>query len=563
MCNSRRVFKSRLRWCQQHEEQIRMDIIATQHARGDFRSFWKSTNRMTARPGPPACVDGVSDHQGIAELFKKQFTVVSPLGPSQPSSDAEGRCDSELDIIFRAKDIRDVIKGMKRGKSPGHDGLSIEHFLYAGPHLPRVLAMLYTLCLGHSYLPVDLMKTVVVPIVKNKTGLVSDTNNYRPISLATITAKVFDSLLNTQLNKYVKIHDNQFGFRPGLSTESAILCLKQTVSYYTDRKTAVYACFLDLSKAFDLVSYDILWEKLRKEKVPTALISVFQYWYGKQSNVVKWMNTFSRPYRMECGVRQGGLSSPSLFNLYINALIEELSGCRVGCHIDGVCVNNISYADDMALLSASPGGLAHLLGICEKYAASHGLLYNTTKSECMVFGAGCGYANNIPPFKLNGSVLKRVHQFKYLGHIITSGLGDDADIERERRALAVRANMIARRFARCTRQVKITLFRAYCTSLYTCALWASYTQRRYSALRVQYNDALRALLGRPRWCSASGMFAEARVDCFHATMRKRASSLLCRVRGSTNTVLSMIASRLDFLYMRHCSSLHAPMLRIE
>ncbi|CAG9137962.1 unnamed protein product [Plutella xylostella] len=227
---------------------------------------------------------------------------------------------------------------------------------------------------------------VVVPIVKNKTGLVCDTNNYRPISLATITAKVFDSLLNTQLNKYVKIHDNQFGFRPGLSTESAILCLKQTVSYYTDRKTTVYACFLDLSKAFDLVSYDILWEKLRKEKVPTALISVFQYWYGKHSNVVKWINTFSRPYRMECGVRQGGLSSPSLFNLYINALIEELSGCRVGCHIDRVCVNNISYADDMALLSASPGGLAHLLGICEKYAASHGLLYNTTKSECMVFG---------------------------------------------------------------------------------------------------------------------------------------------------------------------------------
>ncbi|CAH2239863.1 jg4550 [Pararge aegeria aegeria] len=86
-----------------------------------------------------------------------------------------------------------------------------------------------------------------------------------------------------------------------------------------------------------------------------------------------------------------------------------------------------------------------------------------------------------------GIPLKRVTQFKYLEHVISFDLKDDADIERERRALSVRANMIARRFARCTVPVKVTLFRAYCTSFYTSSLWINYTHKQYSVLRVQYH----------------------------------------------------------------------------
>ncbi|CAH2105990.1 unnamed protein product [Euphydryas editha] len=219
---------------------------------------------------------------------------------------------------------------MVGGKSPGHDGLSVEHLRHAGPHLPRVLALFFNLCLGHGYLPQDLMHTMVVPIIKNKTGDASDMSNYRPISLATVVAKVLDGLLDEQLAKHFEPHDAQFGFRPGLSTESAILCLKQTVQYYTARKTPVFACFLDLSKAFDLVSYDVLWNKLSNDTtLPPEIISLFAYWYRNQTNCVRWAGALSDMYRLECGVRQGGLSSPRLFNLYMNRLIGELSSTNV------------------------------------------------------------------------------------------------------------------------------------------------------------------------------------------------------------------------------------------
>ncbi|XP_049868842.1 uncharacterized protein LOC126368744 [Pectinophora gossypiella] len=262
-------------------------------------------------------------------------------------------------------------------------------------------------------------------------------------------------------------------------------------------------------------------------------------------NTVKWAGARSDVYRLECGVRQGGLTSPKLFNLYMNRLIGELNSTGIGCHVDGMCINNISYADDMVLLSPSISALRRLLGICEGYAASHGLRYNSKKSELMVFRAGTRTYSNVPPVRLCGSPLVQVERFKYLGHWVTETQCDNSDIERERRALAVRCNMLARRFARCGKQVKAMLFKAYCQSFYTCSLWVNYTRKAYSALRVQYNDALRILFGLPRFCSASLMFAEARIDCFYTIMRKRGASTLNRMCKSSNSILSVLIGRWD------------------
>lgn len=175
----------------------------------------------------------------------------------------------------------------------------------------------------------------------------------------------------------------------------------------------------------------------------------------------------------------------------------------------------------------------------------------------MIFKAGTKCYTNVPPVILCGTPLHKVNKFKYLGHWVTDDLKDDMDIERERRALSVRCNMLARRFAMCTSQVKTTLFRAFCQSFYTCSLWVGYTQRAYNALRVQYNDAFRVLMRLPRFCSASAMFAEAHVDGFHAIMRKRCASMLARVRSSRNTILNIVADRWDSPIVAHWVRLHA------
>ncbi|XP_045455984.1 uncharacterized protein LOC123665768 [Melitaea cinxia] len=519
MRESRKVFKSRLRWCQQNEDQVKMDIIASHRSSHDFAKFWRETNKLNVKIGRPTSIGGCSEPRGIANLFKNHFKVTSPLGPPSRVIDAE--TVTSIPMSFSAKQVEAVIKKMNRGRSPGHDGLSIEHLKHAGNHLYSVLAMFFSLCITHSYLPADMMKTVVVPLVKNKTGDISDKNNYRPICLATVLAKVLDSLIDQNLDRYLNIHDAQFGFVPNLSTESAILCLKQTAQYYTSRKTPVYACFLDLSKAFDLVAYDILWRKLREAGIQSELISLLKFWYLNQENYVKWGETLSDTYRLDCGVRQGGITSPKLFNLYVNELIVGLSSRRVGCWIDGICLNNLSYADDMVLLGPSAGSIRTLLKICEEYAVQHGLTYNVNKSEYMVFVVRGGVIDYESVLKLNDVQLRRVKLFKYLGHYISEDLRDHADIERERRALAARCNMLA------------------------------HSKKSLDALRVQYNNGFRILLGLRRFCSASAMFTEANTDSFFAIWRKRTASLLNRMRLSSNKILKMFSAKLAEPMLQH------------
>ncbi|KAJ2950223.1 hypothetical protein O0L34_g11585 [Tuta absoluta] len=408
MCLSKRIFKAKLAWCLKHKEQIKMDILATSHSNKRFDKFWKDVGKLNIKPRLPVSVEGVSEPKAIANLFKDHFRVPPQPVESRKTANTRQTLSHHPPLLITAKEVAKIIANMSRGKSPGHDGLSKEHFKYAGVHLPRILAILFNLCIGHSYFPPDFMKTLVVPIIKNKTGDASDKCNYRPISLATITAKVFDGVLDRQLDIHMNLHDAQFGFRAGLSTESAILALKHTVRYYTDRSTPVYACFLDLSKAFDLVSYEILWDKLEKSNLPSELICIFRHWYDNQVNIVRWAGEQSDEYRLDCGVRQGGLTSPKLFNLYMDQLIRELSSMHAGCSIDGVNVNNISYADDMVLLSPSISALRKLLQVCEAYADTHGLKYNIKKSELMVFAAGSSSPNVVPPVKLYGNALTRV-----------------------------------------------------------------------------------------------------------------------------------------------------------
>jgi hypothetical protein len=89
----------------------------------------------------------------------------------------------------------------------------------------------------------------------------------------------------------------------------------------------VSACFLDLSKAFDLVNYDILQNKLLDSS------GLLRYWYENQTNCMKSGDATSSDFRLDCGVRQGGLNSPAIFILYVDDQIGALSCSRIGCHM--------------------------------------------------------------------------------------------------------------------------------------------------------------------------------------------------------------------------------------
>lgn len=546
MRQTKRCFKNKVKWCIKNQERIRMDIVATHRSNKDFKSFWQEVNKLNPKSSLTSSVNGSQDNFTIANMFVGQFKVPLPNSCNTCDGSAHGvpaSASSAATLIqnnpscITTQEIFKCIRSMQRGKSPGHDGLSIEHVLHGGPDLLDKIATLFNACIDQCYMPADFMKTIVVPIAKNRTGDLTSLNNYRPISLATILSKILERILYPQLSNNIRLNDAQFGFRSNSSTDFAIFTLKNSIKYYLDRNTTIYACFLDLSRAFDTINYNKLWEKLEQTNVPLKIAKLLQFWYANQTNQVRWHDKLSNSYRLDSGVRQGGLTSPLLFNLYVDGLIEELSSARVGCHIAGSCVNNISYADDMALLSPSIAGLSKLISICEMYAAKHDLVYNVKKTEVMVFKCKISKTDVKPLFCLGGSPLSVVNKFKYLGHILSDNLKDDEDLDRQRRAIAAKSNMLARRFSAASIDVKITLFKAYCQAFYTNHLWQKCNCNTLHHLRVQYNNAFRAMLRLPWRCSASGMFTDNRVDDFYAVMRRTRAGFHERLIASANKLV--------------------------
>ena len=99
-------------------------------------------------------------------------------------------CSSEYSAnSISVDDVSNGLKLVKLGKSCGVDGLSAEHFIYAGNYVKVYLSILFTSFISHSYLSDGSMKSAIIPLSKNKTGDTTDKNNYRPIALVTAMSK--------------------------------------------------------------------------------------------------------------------------------------------------------------------------------------------------------------------------------------------------------------------------------------------------------------------------------------------------------------------------------------
>ena len=184
-------------------------------------------------------------------------------------------------------------------------------------------------------------------------------------------------------------------------------------------------------------------------------------------------------------MRQGGVLSPQLFAIYMNDLSVCLTQCKAGCHLNETVTNHVMYADDICLMAPSAMALQKMLNFCYEFSLSNDIIFNPIKSQCMVFKPN-RFKLYCPAVYLNGNIIDYVEKTKYLGYMFTNNKQDDVEMLRQLRLLYMRSNKIIRMFCFCTIDVKLELFRSFCTSFYCCYLWTGYKKSTFNRLRVAF-----------------------------------------------------------------------------
>ena len=143
----------------------------------------------------------------------------------------------------------------------------------------------------------------------------------------------------------------------------ATALLHDIIDYSTTRGSVVYSCSLDAEGAFDAIPHCILFDKAHSV-LPTYCWFMMYEWYSQLTINITWRGCYSKDVVVNIGTRQGGLSSPLLFNIFYQDLIDRLSTQHCGISINKESFNVFCYADDLILTSLTVTGLQSLIDVC-------------------------------------------------------------------------------------------------------------------------------------------------------------------------------------------------------
>ena len=177
------------------------------------------------------------------------------------------------------------------------------------------------------------------------------------IALCSSISKIYYIIFLKRNATELLTHQLQFAFKENHGTTMSTLILKDIIQYYVDRQSSVYTCFVDATKAFDMVKFDKLFLLMIKRGVSGIDLRAIMDLYSHQRIRTVWLGAYSRLFSATNGIRQGSVASPILFGLYMDELIQRLEsngdGCWLGPHFYGA----MGYADDLSLLSPTAKGL--------------------------------------------------------------------------------------------------------------------------------------------------------------------------------------------------------------
>lgn len=391
--------------------------------------FWGTIKKFRTKTRQ---VNDISDDQWL-EHFKKVFDantveqeadveiIFSTIAPSDQNSSME---DDILNSDITFQEVTESILHLKANKAAGADGIIPEIFKQSSGKITPFLVHLFNTVFSSGQYPEAWTEAIIHPL--HKKGNIHEPDNYRGISLLNVCSKLYSYIINKRLTRWVEdndvLGDIQAGFRKDHSTIDHIFTLLSMIQRHLLRNRKLYVAFIDFRKAFDFISHCKLWPILYKTGIRGKMLQTIQSMYNIVKARVRNGSNLTDAFFCRKGLKQGEITSPLLFSLFINELaMDIIKYGRHGVQLlpDLVELFILLFADDIVLLSDTIVGLQNQLNVLARNCAELDLHVNLEKSNIVIFRNG-GYISKKEIWCYNGQNVAIVNSYKYLGFFLTT-----------------------------------------------------------------------------------------------------------------------------------------------
>ena len=549
---SKMKYKLELRKSKNEARQLVSDRMSNNLMRRDGAAFWKSWNRLNGSHSPPSSmIDGNIDYGDISDCFSRNFKSV--YSDSHANDSLRDRfmekyseycqthsIESAESYLFTWSEMLDAMTSLKVGKSTS-TFVKAEHIFYGCPELLCYLHLLFNALLLHSYVPQEFLCGTISPVVKDANGDLSDSNNYRAVTLGPIFSQLFDILLLQKFGHFLTSDTLQMGFKSSHSTSHSIFVLRSCVEYYIKHGSNVFVTFLDCSKAFDTISHFGIFLKLMERKVPLCFLNIVIYICLNLKSRCGWRGNMGDYFDVLTGVKQGGVMSPRLFTLYMDELIHRLRQRGVGCHVLNTFVACLFYADDLCLIAPTRSSMQEMLKVCEEYCAEFNLKFNVKKSKTLVFGPPI--KGELAPLILDNKQIEFVNEWKYLGVYVVAGKQITFSARQVLASFYRATNSILSSVHKPSELILMNLLFTNCVPILTYAAEAvEYSATDMRNFNTALNNALRRIFSFQRWESIRYLRQQLDFPNIYEIFNQRFDSFIGKNFESCNDVIRVATS---------------------
>ena len=194
---------------------------------------------------------------------------------------------------------------MNPNKATTHNNITPKILRQSAEVTANTLQLLFNNAISNSVFPENLKLADVTPVFRKKNHL--DKANYRPVSVLPPVSKIFERLMQKQINEHIKNKLSHYfcGYREGFSTHYALMSLIELWKKILNEKGFVGANLMDLSKAFDTLNHELLIAKLSAYGFNNESLKLIRSYLTNRWQRTKINKSFSRWTELLQGVPQG------------------------------------------------------------------------------------------------------------------------------------------------------------------------------------------------------------------------------------------------------------------